>query len=894
MMHRLVTAFLGILTVGCVVMLASPSEEPELFSATIQPSASVQDDDVRGDILSDPKRIRIINLGKVVNHKGLDYAPTVSADGKTLYFVSNRKGSRLTRDNDFSHDFWATKKQNELDTVFIDPYNIDTVDAGVNTVFNEGAVSIAADKQSLYFTGCDRSDGLGDCDIYKSELQGDRWGKPVNLGKNVNSPYWDSQPAISANGLRLYFVSNRPSPTNPDGGGNDDMDIWFSDYDSDMDEWKPAKNLGPDINTEKQEVSPFMAADGTTLFFSSNGHKPSIGGLDFYMTKKQDQRDREGRDRWGKPSLLPEPINTIEDDQFITVPASSKVLYFSSRRQDIKGFEGDLDIFMAFVPTFARAVILIVNVVDECTGQSIPATIQYRNTRTARAVKDDVSTSKVESNIIVGNDDYGTNQANREKTVTFTVTASSPAYGERSINVEIQDPGETVEAADAAVQSEIRKTITLGQRPVLSWEAASSEWARKKNDPFKGLLIQEKAKVELFALLPYIFFDLGNATLASRYIKFSGPSQTTNFDDERIPGGTLDKYYHTLNIYGYRLRKHPTVNVEVRGCLDADNEDRNSSLMRDRATAVYTYLKDVWGIPESRMRITTSKNGWPDTRSNPKDSLGIVENRRVEIYFEGDDEERWQVARPILDNDPILNPSPADLTWSLKNGIDNEIVASRRVEITWNGKPYRTLTDLGVTEATKVWDWTDAQGEPHPPVPANQQREQGAKTISLSPFEAQLIVTSKNGQECKSDPVKVPVKFATSRGLKTGTGDEMTFEKYNLILFPFDKFEPGLFNDRILRDYVINRVKKSSRVKVEGHTDVVGMFDHNKRLSENRARAVRTALDRAVRSTYASLDSRGTGEEEPLFKNDLPEERFFNRTVQVIVETPLEDADIAD
>lgn len=367
MMHRFVTALIGVFILCCLTAHAGDANELVLYSATIEP-APVQDDDVRGDILSDPKRIRIINLGKVVNHGGLDYAPTVSADGKTLYFVSNRKGSRLTRDNDFSHDFWATKKQNELDTVFIDPFNIDTVDAGVNTVFNEGAVSIAADKQSLYFTGCDRTDGLGDCDIYKSELQGDRWGKPVNLGKNVNSPYWDSQPSISANGLRIYFVSNRPSPTNPDGGGNDDMDIWYSDYDRDMDEWMPAKNLGPDVNTEKMEVAPFMAADGVTLFFSSNGHKPNMGGLDFYLTKKAGQKDREGRDKWTKPTQLPAPINTAEDDQFITIPASGKVLYFSSRRQDIRGYQGDLDVFMAFVPTFTRAVNLIVNVIDECTG----------------------------------------------------------------------------------------------------------------------------------------------------------------------------------------------------------------------------------------------------------------------------------------------------------------------------------------------------------------------------------------------------------------------------------------------------------------------------------------------------------------------------------------------
>jgi len=90
--------------------------------------------------------------------KGLDYAPTISADGRTLYYVSNRPGSILDESGDPSHDFWAAKKLDRLDTVFFKPFNIDTTKQygkqGVNTPLNEGAASIAADRQSLYFTGC--------------------------------------------------------------------------------------------------------------------------------------------------------------------------------------------------------------------------------------------------------------------------------------------------------------------------------------------------------------------------------------------------------------------------------------------------------------------------------------------------------------------------------------------------------------------------------------------------------------------------------------------------------------------------------------------------------------------------------------------------------------------
>lgn len=886
MMQRLVTAFLGALILALTpAMSTATNTELYLIGATIE-SVPNQEEDSRGDILEDPKRIRILNLGKVINHKGLDYGPTISADGKTLYYVSNRPGSRVTRDGDFSHDFWSAKKAANLDTVFSAPYNIDTVDAGVNTIMNEGVASIAADRQTLYFTGCNRPDGLGDCDIYVAEVEVDRWSKPRNLGRAVNSEYWDSQPTISPDGLRLYFSSNRPSPTNPDGEGDDDIDIWYSDKDDELGEWTPAKNLGPDVNTNKQEVSPFIASDGYTLFFASNGHLPNMGGLDFYRTKRKDEKDREGRARWTKPEQLPAPINTPQDEQFISLPASGDVLYFSSRRTDIPGFQGDLDVFMAFIPTYFRAVNLIVTVIDECTGQNVPAVVTFRNAKTARQKKDSVDTQNTETNFIVTNADYGEG-ARREDNTQITVTAFSPTYGERSITLPIQDPGKTVEKSKADEQTEIRKTITLGQRPVLQAEMEFSDWSKKKKNSFKGLVLEERATIQLYPLLPYIFFDLNNSEIPSRYKRLTS-SQTAGFNDELLPGGTFDKYYHVMNIFGYRLRKYPKVTVELVGCTDETNEDKNSPLPKQRAQVVYDYLKDVWGIAESRMKITS--RGWPEVRSNPKDSFGIVENRRTEIRFSGTDDEVWEVGRPILDNDPQLFPSPLNLTYLMKNGIDNDIVASRRIEVLRNNKSWRTLTKVGTTDASTQYDWQNVNAE-YP-----LERAADPKTPEFSPasFKAVLIVTSKNGQECKSDTVTVPVKRISSSSIGVGKDDERTLEKYNLILFPFDRFDAGPMNERILRTWVFGRVKASSVVTVAGHTDVVGMFDHNKRLSENRARTVEQSIRAKTGGKYEALTAMGTGEDDAMYTNDLPEGRFFNRTVQVRVETPLIDAELGE
>jgi outer membrane protein OmpA-like peptidoglycan-associated protein len=884
MMQRLVTVLFSALFLVALGQTAASEPELYLIGLTIEATPSA-DEDSRGDILEDPKKIRILNLGKVINHKGLDYGPTISADGKTLFYVSNRPGSRVTRDGDFSHDFWSARKPSNLDTVFSEPVNIDTLDAGVNTIMNEGVASIAADRQTLFFTGCNRADGLGDCDIYVADVDGDRWAKPRNLGRAVNSEYWDSQPTISPDKSRLYFTSNRPSPTNPDGEGDDDIDIWYSDWDEDLGEWKQAKNLGPEINTKKQEVSPFIASDGYTLFFASNGHLPNMGGLDFYRAKKSGEKERDGREKWTKPQPLPAPINTPQDEQFISLPASGDVLYFSSRRTDIPGYQGEIDVFMAFIPTYFRAVNVIVNVIDECTGQNVPATLSFRNNKTARTVKDSVDIQRVESNIIVSDDDYGMASA-RDGMTSFTVTASSLTYGERSITIDVTDPGKTTNSDDATKQTEIRKTITLGQRPKLGAEMEASKWAKAKNNGFKGLVMEERATIQLYPLLPYVFFDLSSSTLPGRYKQITS-GQTADFNDERIPGGTLDKYYHVMNIYGYRLRKYPNVNVEVVGCLDETNEDKGSDLSKRRAQFVYDYLKNVWGISESRMKL--SHRGWPEVRSNPRDSFGIVENRRTEFRFSGGTaDDLWEVQRPILDNDPTVSPDPDRMTWTMANGIDENIVASRRIEILRNAQPWNTLTAVGTTDASTQWDWQNTDLE-YP----KEKGAEGAAEVGLNPFKAVLVVTSKNGQECKSDTVTVPVKRVSSKTMGTERGAEKTLEKYNLILFKFDSPEAGELNERIMSTWVFPRVKKSSDIRIEGHTDVVGLDIRNKKLSEDRARTAENFIKKRT-SAFSSLQSRGTGEEEPLYSNELPEGRFFNRTVQVIIETPLADAEIGE
>ncbi|MBL0321799.1 MAG: OmpA family protein [Ignavibacteria bacterium] len=93
--------------------------------------------------------------------------------------------------------------------------------------------------------------------------------------------------------------------------------------------------------------------------------------------------------------------------------------------------------------------------------------------------------------------------------------------------------------------------------------------------------------------------------------------------------------------------------------------------------------------------------------------------------------------------------------------------------------------------------------------------------------------------------------------------------------------------------WVFPRVKKSSVISIDGHTDVVGLDTRNKKLSEDRARTAENFIKKRT-SDFKELTTRGTGEEEPLYSNELPEGRFFNRTVQVKIETPLIDAELGE
>ena len=208
-----------------------------------------------------------VNLGPTVNTAYWEWAPTISYNGLELYFNSNRPGPSWS-DND---DLWVTSRAT-LDDDWSAPVNLG---ATVNSSSIDWSQSISADGLELFFM----SNRSGDDDIWVTTraTTEDDWGPPVNLGSTVNSPSADATPSISADGRMLFFHSNRP-------GGLGEWDIWITKRETTDAEWSAPMNLGPPINGSYWDGNPYISADGSTLFFWST-RPGGVGGQDLWQAK---------------------------------------------------------------------------------------------------------------------------------------------------------------------------------------------------------------------------------------------------------------------------------------------------------------------------------------------------------------------------------------------------------------------------------------------------------------------------------------------------------------------------------------------------------------------------------------------------------------------------------
>lgn len=297
------------------------------------------------------------NMGDSINTADLEYFPSLTIDGKKLIFTKRINNKESFYESDRKNGIWGKA--------------FPLVGKINSPEFNVGAQNISQDGQWLVFTGCNFPEGFGSCDIYISFLTKNGWSEPQNLGRNVNSEFWESTPSLSPDKRDLYFSSNRP-------GGYGGKDIWVCHRTETG--WSQPENLGPQINTAGDESTPFIHADNQTLYFNSSGLPGYSEKPDLFVTRKQPDG------KWGTPENLGYPINTIDDEGSMIVDADGKTAYYSS---DKFGSKGGLDIYTFELRKDLRPLRTLWaegKVYDDKTKAGLPSTVVLTDVDTRQII----------------------------------------------------------------------------------------------------------------------------------------------------------------------------------------------------------------------------------------------------------------------------------------------------------------------------------------------------------------------------------------------------------------------------------------------------------------------------------------------------------------------------
>ncbi len=518
------------------------------------------------DLLKEPVRCFVDNLGEGVNTAFPEYSPIFFFDDSVLYFTSRRDnstGGKLSSSNkmyfediymsNFKNGKWQASEQLEYP---------------VNTKHNDAVVDISPEGREL----CIYRGNKGEGDLFNSQYRGDYWEKPNRIKKISTGKYHESSVSVTKDSMTLYFISNRK-------GGQGRQDIWMSQKTIDGHKWQKPVNLGYVVNSKYDEETVEISSDGKTLYFASKGHS-SMGGYDIFRTRKNDDGT------WTVPENVGYPINTPGDDMFFMLSPKENFAYYSSDREDAIGDKdiyqiiflgpekpthistGNPDDLIAYFtepvnegeiekPVNIKVIQLSIVkgiVTDAYSGKPIKASLELVDNATGEVVK-----------IVESYEGTGAYSVPLPPGKDYALTAGAPDYFFHSENFVI---------ADTSIHEVIRKDIELQPMGI-------------------------GAKI----VLNNVFFDTGKATLRP----------------ESFP---------ELNRLANILLDYKNIRVEISGHTDNVGSDSyNQGLSEKRAKSVMEYILTRGVDP---LQIVAVGYGESQPRADNSSASGKQLNRRVE------------------------------------------------------------------------------------------------------------------------------------------------------------------------------------------------------------------------------------------------------------------------
>jgi OOP family OmpA-OmpF porin len=334
-------------------------------------------------LISTVSQAQMESLGKTVNTEYNEIAPTISPDGKTLYFsrVSHPQNTHGTKG---SQDIWYSELKNDTWTM------ARKLPAPLNKEDYNSLYSITPDGNTLLIKGAYKNGVYETRGFSTSKKTARGWAAPNKIDipgyAKISKGQFDCG-YLSTDGktLVMSFSEKKNSKV-------DDLYVSFKQKDG---SWSKPLNLGPEINSEEfTETTPFLAPDGVTLYFSSD-RKGGQGSNDIYYSKRIDKSWK----RWSRPVNLGSTINTDGYDAYYTISAIGDYAYMVS----FKGTEGKGDIVrydlrpkvvpgdtaqapVAIIPTSDPVAMISGKVIDSKTGKPVEATIIYEDLETGEEV----------------------------------------------------------------------------------------------------------------------------------------------------------------------------------------------------------------------------------------------------------------------------------------------------------------------------------------------------------------------------------------------------------------------------------------------------------------------------------------------------------------------------
>ena len=538
------------------------------------------------DLVDHPVKFPIKNMGDRINSAYPEYSPILSADERTIIFTAKRPDGASGREKDdngqFFEDVFCSTMQDNGKWSEAAP-----ISSKINTLRHDASVGLSADGQQLLLYKDDNGDG----NIYSSTLNGFEWSTPEKLNDNINSTAYEPSACLSPDGNTLYFVSDRK-------GGLGMTDIYKSKKLPDG-TWGLAVNLGPTINTDKEEDSPFIQADEKGLYFSSKG-RTTLGGYDILFSAL-------GADgSWSTPVNVGYPINTTDDDLFYVVSANGKHAYYASAKQ---GGYGDKDIYQVMLPSSISIALIKGKIfIDDRDSIDVHSTIEVTKKSNGELLGIYKPNSKTGRYLLIMNPE-------KEYIINIKTEGFAP-YSKSMLIPTIEEYTE--------FHQEIHYYNKTKKKPedMVFYDHVTSKQERDKrglSNHLKDTLNPDVKNLPVLANIP----DLTNIPSA-----ITGKKEVFFDSDQRTPDQEGQQILNATYVF---MKNNPSNNLQIEGHTDSrGTASYNLKLSADRASACKDYLVTK-GI--NKNRINTKVYGEIAPIATNKTASGRQKNRRVQLLF---------------------------------------------------------------------------------------------------------------------------------------------------------------------------------------------------------------------------------------------------------------------